>query len=63
MNNWLNFLILIASLFCLYVGIKGVKDFFIYPEEKYLKKELPFAIFYGFFGMCGLFMTRFLNLF
>lgn len=58
MNYILNLLMVIISCFFIYVGFKGVKDFFIYPEEKYLKKELPFAMLYGCFGFVGLVMVK-----
>ncbi len=53
-NQFLSFLIFFPSIFFIYVGFKGVKDFFIYPEEKYLRKELPYAFIYGCLGVIGL---------
>lgn len=58
LNSILSFLILILSLFFVYVGFKGVKDFFIYPKEKYLKKELPYALIYGCLGIIGFIMLK-----
>lgn len=58
MNYILNLLMVIISGFFIYVGFKGIKDFFIYPEKKYLKKELPFAMIYGCFGCIGLVMVK-----